>query len=105
MLIGNTPENLGCVDQIVVVQGDAEFPRRVETLENVHVVSESNAAGVRCRNLIVPRRPRLAAAFPEERGKFTCPNEEAAGRLSLDGGLDLPSSAWFQPAPTVSPLT
>jgi hypothetical protein len=48
---------------------------------------------------------RATLAFPGGRGRFACPKAEGSGRLSLAGRLDLPSSARFQTAPTVSPLT
>ena len=37
-----------------------------------------------------------------QRGRFTGPNDAGSGRLRPDGGLDLPSSARFQPGTTVS---
>jgi hypothetical protein len=43
-------------------------------------------------------------AFPAEQGNFRRPKGEGSGPLGPDGGLDLPSTVRFQPAPTASAL-
>jgi hypothetical protein len=44
-------------------------------------------------------------AFAADKGNFRRPKGEGSGPLGPDGGLDLPSTVRFQPAPTASALT
>jgi hypothetical protein len=43
-------------------------------------------------------------AFPADKGNFGRPKGVGSGPLGPDGGLDLPSTVRFQPAPTASAL-